>query len=862
MLSNSRRAPARPTCRTPALATALALFTLGAVPAASPAPVSEAPARTLEEWFLAHPDARTTPSSGWKPYQRLLWLAETRGNASGVPAFRLRADAVDLAVRHRAARSSQAGWFATGPTDLAGRCLSVDFDPTDPGVVYLGAASGGLWKSTDGGDNWSPITDDLPTLAIGAVCVLASDPNVVLIGTGEGSGAASANLALGPFGAGIFKSTDAGATWQTTNISYGGASSHGFSVIEDEPSTGVILAGANDGLYRSTDDGDTWTQVETNANYFDVKWKPGDPSRVYVTRGRDPFFNFPNAGNGVRVSTDGGLTFARAGTGQPTSSNITKTKIAVTAADPSVIYAHFVNFSTFQTLGIYRSTDDGANWSLRSTQNMTGSQGWYNLVMAADPDDPDRIVTGGTPLHSSNDGGLNYTQETNSFLPGGNGSTPHWDLHGIAYEPGNSDALWVLTDGGPWRSTDDGSTWTSRREGLVTYQFYDICVAQTDPLVTLGGTQDNGIPRRVGPDSWLETTLNADGMVCNVHPTNKTIVYGEAQFGNHFKSLNGGLSWSQINTGITGGGLWVTPVDQSQTAPRTLYTMTTSGIFKTTNGGNLWTNVAPHAARWISISPVDENVVWTVSNFVGLWVTTDGGATWTLPATFPATGTESKVHADPADPASAFVTFGYYGTGSPRVLRTTDYGASWLDVSGDLPDIPANTFVADPDRPDDWYVGTDVGVWSSTDGGVTWTPFGTGLPNALIVDLEIQRSGRKLVAGTHGRGAWEVDLPAGAVDAPAVAAGAASPNLMLDPPSPNPVRDTVVLRYAARSEGAVTLEVYDVSGRRVDRVAATERGDAVVRTAVWDARRSAPGVYFARLTAGAESVTRKVVVAR
>jgi photosystem II stability/assembly factor-like uncharacterized protein len=729
-------------------------------------------------------------------------------------------------------------------------------------VAYVGSASGGLWKSTDGGDTWSPLTDDLPTLAIGAVCVLAADPNVVLIGTGEGSGAASANLALGPFGAGIFKSTDAGATWQTTSLSYPLGAAHGFSAMEDEPTTGVILAAANDGLYRSTDAGDTWTQVETNANYFDVKWKPGDPSRVYVTRGRDPFFNFPNAGNGVRVSTDGGLTFTRAGTGQPASSTIAKTRIAVTAADPSMVYAHFVDSNTFQTLGIYRSTDDGATWSLRSTVNMTGSQGWYNLVIAADPDDADRIVTGGTPLHSSSDGGLAYALETSAFAPGGDATTPHWDIQGIAYEPGSNSALWVLTDGGPWRSTDDGSTWSSRREGLVTFQFYDICVAQTDPLAGLGGTQDNGIPRRTGLDTWLETTLSVDGMVCNIHPTNGDIVYAESQFGIHRKSLNGGQSWSTIISGITGTGAWVTPVDQSETAPRTLYTATNAGIFRTTNGGNTWVNVAPHPARWISISPVDGNVVWTVSNFAGVWHTTDDGGSWVSSGTFPATGTETKIHADPADPAAAFVTFGYYGTGSPRVLRTTDLGASWLDVTGDLPDIPVNTFVADPDRPGDWYAGTDVGVWSSTDGGAAWTPFGTGLPHALIVDLEIQRSGRKLVAGTHGRGVWEADLPAAVVDAPLVGGPAPAPDLMLDPPRPNPVRDTVVLRYAARAGGRVTLDVYDVSGRRVDRVAAAERGDAVVRTAVWDARRAAPGVYFARLTAGAESVSRKVVVAR
>lgn len=826
-------------------------------PAAVPAP--EEGWRFLDAHFAAQPELTTTKSSGFKPLNRLKWLAETRQAPLGVSSAALRMAALRTGRERAALRGAEPGWFATGPTHISGRCLAIDFDPGNPSTVYIGSASGGLWKSTDAGLTWTALTDDLPTLGVGAVCVLASDPNVVLIGTGEGNGAASANLALGPFGAGIFRSTDAGLTWSPTNVSFGAATMHGFGAMEDNPITGVVLACANNGVYRSTDAGATWAIVQTAGNYSDVKWKPGDANRVYIAKGRDPFFNF-QTNNGVRVSTNGGLTFAALGTGQPAGATIGKTRLAVTPADPSVIYAHYTNANNFQSIGVYRSTDDGATWSVRSTSNQTASQGWYNLAMAADPDDVDGLVSGGTPFFRSTDGGVTFDEKTHPLVPGGNAGTPHWDIHGAAYEPGSTTNVWVLSDGGPWRSTNDGATWNGRGAGLVTFQFYDICVAQSDEFFTMGGAQDNGIPGRTGLDTWFTTTFTADGMVCNITPTNGN-VYAESQFGNHIKSTNFGQSWSAINTGITGTGFWVTPVDQDQNLGRHLYTGTNAGIFRTTSGGSSWENVGAHTARWIAISPLDGNVVWTVSNTLGVWVTTDDGGTWTQSPTYASTGTETKIAADPANAGGAFVTYGYYATGQPRVRRTTDFGATWADVSGDFPDVPANTMVVDPDRPADWYVGADVGVWRSTDGGGTWTPYGTGLANALITDLEIRRSARKLTAGTFGRGAWEVDLPpAGAVDAPVVAA--ANPDLMLDPPYPNPVRDWADFRFAARAGGEVTLELFDVAGRRVETIAREARGDAVIRTAVWDARGAAPGVYFARLTAGGREVVRKVVLAR
>jgi hypothetical protein len=802
-------------------------------------------------FFEENPHLKSQRGSGWKPYNRIRWATARRLTEGRLPAWGARWEVWLEKQRRARSASPRSTWFEIGPVHLSGRALDIEFHPTDPSIVFVGSATGGLWMSTDGGDTWVTTTEELPTLGIGAVTVLPWDPDIVLVATGE----ATMNYGRAG-GVGVLKSTDAGLTWNPTGLSYPAAGlwGHGFHAMEVNPLTGTILAGATDGLWRSTDEGDTWTAVRTGGDYYDVKWKPGDANRVYCAKGS------ASGGNNVKVSTDDGLTWTKAGTGQPAGFQIGKTKIAVTPADPTVIYAYYTNLQTTLTLAVCRSTDDGATWTTRnSDQTLAGGQGWYNLVLAVDPDDPDRLIAGMVDLLVSTDGGTSFTPTGVGNILGDETSL-HVDHHGIAYEPGSTTNVWVATDGGVWRSTDDGDTWRSRREGINTYQFYDICVAQTDPIFMMGGTQDNGIPGRDGPFSWFVTTLVADGMVCNVDPTNASIIYGEAQLGDHVRSVDGGQSWSDIMNGITGWGDWVTPVDEDQNDPTHLYTSTTAGIFRTTNGGDLWENVAPHEAVWISISPIDGNVVWTVHDSSGVWLTTDDGGSWTAAsASGFVVGPATRILADPADVQAAFATFGGYEESTARVARTTDRGVSWIDVTGDFPAQPVNVIVVDPLDPDHWYVGTDVGVWVSTSGGTTWIPFEAGLANAIVYDLEIQRSTRKLVAGTHGRGAWEVDLPPpNSTAAPAVASGPR--NLLLDPPHPNPVRGQTWLRYAARHEGPVTLDVYDVRGRLVGRIAEHSRGDGVIRAVPWLTDKVAGGVYFAVLRAGGAEIMRRVTV--
>ena len=815
-----------------------------------------AAAEHVSEWlarkqraFELYPEYQDLPGHGWKPYHRLKWFYEQRLVNGEEPEVGARWLVWEEKIRReQAAPSARATWFSVGPSNLAGRILALAFDPTDTDILYAGSASGGLWKSTSGGTSWMPLTDELPTLAVGGVAVSPLNPNVVVIGTGEGT----LNIdRVG--GVGVLKSTDAGATWSTTGLGYAVSSGHGFHVIRANPVSGTLLAGATDGLYRSTDEGDTWDVVRNGGNYYDVQWKPGDANRVYACKGNDA------AGNNVKVSTDDGVTWAAAGTGQPASSLVGKTKIAVTPADPTVIYAIYAESAgSSGLLGVYRSTDDGGTWTLRATSpNIPNGQGWYNLSLAADPNDAGRLIAGGVALYRSTDGGGMFA---------GIGGSVHVDHHDAVYRPGGTgDNLFVATDGGIWESTNDGSTWLARNTGLVTYQFYDICVNNNsaDPNFLMGGTQDQGTDRWSGTPTWSEG-LGGDGMVCNINPVNGTTVFAETQFGIHYRNITAGVGgWTPIMDGITGTGDWVTPVGQDQQAGGHLYTETDDGIFRSVNGMS-WTNVSSHRARWISISPIDGRVVWTVR--AGAHRSTDDGASWQAASAFPfSTGTATKILAHPTNVDAAFVTFSGYAAAAAHVALTTDLGLTWTDVTGDLPSQPVNAIAIDKNHPTVWFIGTDVGVWYTANGGLNWLPYETGLPNAVVADLEIQNATQKLFAGTHGRGVWEVDFSdVTSLDPEDDGAVMVEPptarDAMFDPVWPNPVRDEATFRFAARAPGGITIDVYDVRGRRVSEAVRAPVGDGIIRLHTWYSTDVPSGVYFAVLRAGGEQITRKFLV--
>ena len=740
--------------------TTFVLGILFATTIADAQPVVPAPPSSVRAWlaktrthFAGQSQTERRASWRWRHLGRARRFLDARTIGGSLPTAAQRHRAWELGRdRPPAFVSATGGWTCVGPANVSGRIVDLKFHPTDPSIVYAASASGGLWISHDGGDHWRTTTDALPSLAIGAVCPLPSDPNTILIATGEGL-----HWTYVVYGAGIWKSTDAGKTWAPTSLTHTVTDNHGFHVMEANPATGTILAGANDGLWRSTDKGDNWVQVRTGGDHYDVRWKPGSANRVYATKGDAA------SGNGVLVSNDDGLTWNLIGAGLPPSQRISKTKLAVSPTTPSLLYANIGDAQTHGTFGIYRSVDDGNTWTARNTAlNISGGQGSYAVTIAVDPDDTQRVIAGGIKLYLSTDGGANFS-ETGGGNPLGDAAAVHLDQHAIAWEPGSSDDLWIGSDGGPWRSTDSGATWTPKRDGLLTTQFYDVGIDPSDPEFVMGGTQDNGLPwREQEGNPWFPSTLEADGLACFVEPLSPRTIHSEWQFGGHVRSDDRGRSWIPTMNGITGNATAFAPLALDPNQAGHLYTATYDGVFRSLDGQNSWQKVALHAPIWISISPADSQTIWTVGALTGgqpVRYTKDDGANWVYggPYNF-AIGNETKILAHPDDPRTAFVTFAGYA-GVAHVARTVDFGQTWQDVSGDFPPDPANTMAIDPRYPDHWFVGTDTGVWFSSNGGVNWAPLAAGFPNVVVYDLEIHAKARHLVAATYGRGIWSIDLP-------------------------------------------------------------------------------------------------------
>ncbi len=400
--------------------------------------------------------------------------------------------------------------------------------------------------------------------------------------------------------------------------------------------------------------------------------------------------------------------------------------------------------------------------------------------------------------------------------------------------------------------------WLDRNQGLITLQTYDVCFSRASRSLGYAGSQDRGALVYHGSPTW-QVGFGGSATICNCDPHDPLHVYGESPLGFHYVTHDGFATVHSINQGLAGQGRYVTPVDLDPSDPERLFSATSAGIFRTTNGGAAWERVgAAEDVVSISVSPVTGNWVWALERSSGMVRrSNDGGSSWTaFQATPFAQIGGTMVLADPADSTGAFATFLHHPLSPPVVLRTRDGGLTWQDVSGNLQGQSVNTIAVDPSRPSDWFVGTMAGVLYSGNAGASWAPYGSGLPHAVVMDLNIQDASRKLHVATNGRGVWETAL---AGTASSTKAGGGS--LLLERSSSNPTRGIVAFRYAGRGTGQLQLRIYDLAGRLVARVA-EDPADGLVRTAQWDSRPMAAGVYLAVLRSGGAVVSTKVVSVR
>jgi len=691
---------------------------------------------------------------GWKPFKRWEWFWEPRVFPSGTMPDRMQLyteyqKGLERRNQQNPSGSSLANWTEMGPSSAPGgyygigRLNCVRTDPDDVNTIWVGAAAGGLWKSTDAGVTWSSNTDELPSLGVTDIAIDPSNNDIMYIATGDGD-------ASDDYSVGVLKSTDAGLTWATTGLNWTTSQASLLSRLLIRPDDPNTLIAAGNGIYKTTDAGATWVQTSFT-RIHDMEFKPGGPGTIYAS----------GASSNVFRSTDGGTTWTSITSGFAT--NGTRVALGVTPANASYIYA-LVSNSSYGFLGMYRSTNGGDSWTLRSNSpnllgwavdgSDVGGQGWYDLAVAVSPTNAEEVYTGGVNIWKSTNGGSSWTISSMwYYIPGI--AEVHADQHDLYFHP-QSNVLFSGNDGGIYRTVDNGVNWSWIGNGLRVTQFYRFGSSQTDADRVIAGAQDNGT-KMLNDDFWSDE-LGGDGMEALIDYSNASFMYGEIYFGAIHRSTNGGVSWAPIYGGIPESGGWITPYVIHPTDPMTLFAGF-QHVWKTTNRGSNWTSISNFAGgnlEILMVAPSDPNVLYAGTGGV-IYRTTDGGATdWTVISRPPGSGFTTSLAIHNLDPNHIWMTSSGYVAGQ-KVYESTDGGTTWTNVSGSLPNVPANCITYQNNSPNRVYVGTDIGVYYKDLTTPDWQDFNTGLANVTVTELEFQYATNKVRASTYGRGVWESD---------------------------------------------------------------------------------------------------------
>ncbi len=598
-----------------------------------------------------------------------------------------------------------------------GRTTSIAFHPTDPDIFYVGAAIGGVWRTTNGGQSYTAVGDNLPFMAVSSLVVAQNNPNTIYA-------AISDHVWYGPQGIGIYKSTNAGATWSPTALSFDFEDDiRIYWMIADENNPNRMFVATADGLYR-TDDGFS-TVIKLNSyNCFDVKIKPGDSNTIYLGTNYGQFYK----------STNGGFTFTLVNSFLPTS-----VYIALTPVNPDKVYLR--NGTT-----LHKSFDSGATFP-QSSGMIEGNE----MIVFA-PNSEDILLTGNVETHRTNNSG-SFFYTTSDWL--GNGLPQvHVDQRNIFTNPLQSDYAYYCNDGGVYRYSISTGAFENLSDGLMITQFYDIAVAQTDVDVISAGSQDNGNVYRNSFGVWDDYAPTGDGMIQAVDPTNADLRYWEYQNGSLYR-WNGSYSWNISPPGKGGTGAWETPFRLDPNNPSRIIAGYNS-VYESLNRGTSWSTISEVLdggnIEHIAIATTNSNRVYAVRGAT-LYVKDVANYVWT-PRSMPAR--ISDIEVAPDDMNTIYVSVPGFSDGT-KVLKSTDAGATWENISGTLPNISIGAIEIYKDKSGGLFIGTDAGVYYRDDELSDWLEYGQ-LPHTRVEDIEIQYSAQLVRAATHGRGVLEAPI--------------------------------------------------------------------------------------------------------
>lgn len=727
-------------------------------------------------------EARIAPNDRGRGEQRESppedWFVSQRVTHGGIPAGSLekagaQAAALNLAAETSGSQPARAGWKFVGPTNIGGRVVDIAVDPVAADTIYVAAATGGVWKSTDKGARFTSIWPAANPQSMGALAITPS--GTLFAGTGEAN-PGGGSITYG--GTGIYRSIDGGATWQLVGLTNSGAI--GRIVVDPANAQHIFTAvagalynhGGERGVYQSTDGGTSWTQVLAPDNdttgAVDLAIDPTNSSRVFAATWdhfREPDLRtYGGAGSGVYRSINGGTTWQRLTGGLPAAGpTIGRIGIALAASNPQRLYAIVIlTGGLFQ--GFYQSDNGGDSWTkLPTSSTLSGAQssyGWWFGRVWVDPLDQTHVFAGGVSLCESKNSGSTFTSEF----------SPHADHHAMAWDLKVSGRVYLGNDGGTYRSDVNGSNdqWVAAVSQPFT-QFYSVDVSEQDSTRLVGGAQDNGVNRSYPGTNW-NTYVGGDGLEALIDPVDQNFVYGCSQYGFCNRSTNGGDSSSDF-TGATISSRrnWLSPLQFDPANPAVMY-YAGNQVNRSTNHAVTWSIISPDltggpgrdpnypfgTVTTVTGAKTDPNRVLAGTDDGRLWFTTNLGGNWTQVTDSDVPGTwVTRVTVDPTNALVAYATFSGFRSGAPLpyVLKTSDGGSTWASIVGNLPQAPVNDIVVVGTN---LYVATDVGVYTSANGGGKWRAAATGLPNVPVTDLEYRAASNSIYAATFGRGMYSL----------------------------------------------------------------------------------------------------------
>lgn len=688
---------------------------------------------------------------------------------------------------------------ALGPGTMSGRITAIEGVNSESRIIYVGTAGGGIWKSTNSGASFKPIFDKY-CQSIGAIAIDQSSPSTLYVGTGESNMRNSVSI-----GVGMYKSTDAGENWVKIGLD---STEHISKIIVDPKNSNTIYVAApgalwsdspHRGLYKSTDAGKTWNKilyVDEKTGCADIAINPIQPNIIYATtwQFRRKAYTFESGGKGSALykSEDGGTTWRKITKGLP-EGDFGRVALALAPSAPENLLAIVESNNT----GLFISSDHGESWKAQSATLNVVSRPFYFSTLVIDPKDHKRVYRPAFQFSYSDDGGYSFNDASYD------GGWVHSDHHALWIDPNNTHHMFLGTDGGVYISNDRGATWIYC-QNLPVGQFYHVAVDNADPYRVYGGLQDNGSwmgpsanPGGIGNGDW-KGIYWGDGFWTVPDPNDSNTAYAEYQGGNSarinlttFKSYSTKPQQSQTQEKLRWN--WNSPIVFGQGNKKNLY-VGSQYLFKSTDQGRNWSAISPdlttndkkkqeqeesgglsadvtsaenHCTIFtLSESPFNENIIWVGTDDGNLQLTRNGGKTWTnlsmnyALSGIPAQSWISSIEASRFDSNLVYVTFDNhtYGDHQTYLAKSSDMGKTWTRISSKEFTGFAHKIKEDAVNKNLWFLGTEMGLFATLDGGENWFRMKNNIPDyALVRDIQIQERENALVVGTHGRGIYIID---------------------------------------------------------------------------------------------------------